>query len=772
LLNTASETQRGLALSAFTTLENRLLVVMDASADERFANHALVTGPPHVRFYAAAPLTTRDGTTLGSLCLIDTVARQFSQFDSDSLVELAKVAAAAVESKLTEGRLLREIALWEENTNASQLVEAKYQRIGEDSPSLTYRFVRRTDESAEFLSMSDTCGEILQLDPKLLLRDAGEYFKLIHPEDSKTYEQAFSESALTLKPLCWEGRHVLSLGETKWVQVSAQPQRMLDGSTVWDGVMRDISKRKRDDDRLRLLENAIEHANDAILITEAEPIDEPGPRIIYVNKAFTDTTGYTESEVIGKTPRILQGPNTNPETKRLIRHALERWKPVRVELINYRKDGSEFWEELNIVPVANEKGWFTHWVSVQRDITERKQAEIVLLLMKQKAEEAQAEAESANRAKSEFLSRMSHELRTPLNAILGFGQLLERSDISPKQKQSAAYIISGGRHLLDLVNEVLDISRIEAGKLELNIEPVRVVPVLEEVASLVRPLAEKRAITVNVIRAAPALEWASALVDRQRFKQVLINLISNAISYNKPSGCVDLVCERAGVDGRLRLSVRDTGPGISPEDLLKLFSPFERLNVSSSEVAGTGIGLAISKRLVEAMGGAIQVESKVGCGTTFSLELPLAESLPQNLQGIHEVILPIPAVPRQVKHIVLYIEDNFSNLRLVEAVLLERPDVQLLTSTTGRAGLELALEQQPDLILLDMHLPDLLGDELLRILKGDDRTRQIPVVMVSADATPSQIEHLLALGARTYLTKPLDISSFLRTIDEALIVEV
>lgn len=367
---------------------------------------------------------------------------------------------------------------------------------------------------------------------------------------------------------------------------------------------------------------------------------------------------------------------------------------------------------------------------------------------------------------------MSHELRTPLNAILGFGQLLERSDISPKQKQSAAYIISGGRHLLDLVNEVLDISRIEAGKLELNIEPVRVVPVLEEVASLVRPLAEKRAITVNVIRAAPALEWASALVDRQRFKQVLINLISNAISYNKPSGCVDLVCERAGVDGRLRLSVRDTGPGISPEDLLKLFSPFERLNVSSSEVAGTGIGLAISKRLVEAMGGAIQVESKVGCGTTFSLELPLAESLPQNLQGIHEVILPIPAVPRQVKHIVLYIEDNFSNLRLVEAVLLERPDVQLLTSTTGRAGLELALEQQPDLILLDMHLPDLLGDELLRILKGDDRTRQIPVVMVSADATPSQIEHLLALGARTYLTKPLDISSFLRTIDEALIVEV
>ena len=646
---------------------------------------------------------------------------------------------------------------------ALQRVEARFRRIAESAAGLVYQSKRHADGRDEFLFVSDACREILGIEPTALLQDAGEYLKLVHPKDAAGRERAVAESVRTLQPLRWEGRHRLASGQLKWLQISAQPERAPDGGTRWDGMFLDITERKRADNRLRMLESSIDNANDAILITEAEPTDLPGPRIRYANRAFTRMSGYTEEEVLGQTPRMFQGPKTNPETTRKIREALKAWQPVRVELINYRKDGSEFWVELNIVPVANERGWWTHWVSIQREMSERKAVEFAL-------EAARDEAQRANAAKNEFLSRMSHELRTPLNAILGFGQLLELSRPTPTQKESISHVLRGGRHLLGLINEVLDIARIESGRMEFDLASVQVASALEEAAALVRPLALAREIVLDINPAEQALDGITVQADPQRLKQVLLNLLSNAIKYNHPFGRVDITCERAPTSGRLRLAVRDTGPGISPKDLPRLFAPFERLNAANSGVEGTGIGLAISKRLAEAMGGSLTVESAVGRGSTFSLELPIAHGAIQEkeAQASQEIVpaLPLPAKP--TTHTVLHIEDNPSNLTLVEGILGLRSAIALLSTMQGRRGLEMARECAPDLILLDVHLPDLAGATVLRELKEDPRTQAIPVVMVSADATLAQRQRLLGLGAEAYLTKPLEIPSFLQTVDDAL----
>ena len=760
---TLCKTARDQAFCAHTILENRPLIVTDATLDARFADNPLVTGEPFIRFYAGAPLTTCEGKGIGSLCLLDTSPRAFSEADTESLLELAGVVMAAVEARLTEQRLRSEIAVHERTTHALREVEALYHRIAANTPGLVYQFASHADGQAEFLFVSDASRDLLGVEPADLMNNADEYFKLVHPKDDPARIRAVAESVATLQPLRWEGRHRLTNGQLKWLQISAQPERTADGDILWDGMMLDITERKRAENRLRMLESSIDNANDGILITEAEPTDLPGPRIRYVNRAFTRMSGYTEEEVIGQTPRMFQGPKTDPETTRKIREALKAWQPVRVELINYRKDGSEFWVELNIVPVANERGWWTHWVSVQREMSERKAIEFAL-------EEARDEAQRANAAKNEFLSRMSHELRTPLNAILGFGQLLELSGPTSQQKESIFHVLRGGRHLLSLINEVLDIARIESGKLELEFESVHVGTALEEAAALVRPLAGARDIVLKIHPAEQSLDDITVQADPQRLKQVLLNLLSNAIKYNHPFGQVDITCEPAAASGWLRLSVHDTGPGISPKDLPKLFAPFERLDAGNTDVEGTGIGLAISKRLAEAMAGTLSVQSTVGRGSVFSLELPMAAGAIQDHEQ-RDVQLAVPTLPFLAKpttRTVLHIDDNPSNLTLVEGILSMRSDIELLSTMQGRRGLELARECTPDLILLDVHLPDLAGDALLRTLKKDERTRHIPVVMVSADATPAQVQRLLGYGAEAYLTKPLEIAAFLRTVDEVL----
>ena len=381
-------------------------------------------------------------------------------------------------------------------------------------------------------------------------------------------------------------------------------------------------------------------------------------------------------------------------------------------------------------------------------------------------ERARQEADRANRAKSEFLSRMSHELRTPLNAVIGFGQLLEMANLGPEEQQSVRHIIAAGRHLLDLINEVLDIGRIDAGELTFSIEPVRTGDVIREAVDLVQPLAQKRSVEVS----ADAASDLHVMADRQRLKQVVLNLLSNAVKYNRERGTVTVGC-RKGDDSRHRIEVADTGPGIAPENLDRLFAPFDRVGAEQdTAIEGTGLGLALSRRLVEAMGGILGVESEIGSGSTFWVELPLSEARRQ--EGDPEQAsngpLASPAGTLGKPAALIYVDDNLPNLTLVERILAQRPEIELLTATQGRLGLELAQKQRPDMILLDLNLPDISGEEILKQLRADAETNAIPVVVVTADASEGQAERLQSMGASAYVTKPFDVGDFLQVIDDTL----
>ena len=413
--------------------------------------------------------------------------------------------------------------------------------------------------------------------------------------------------------------------------------------------------------------------------------------------------------------------------------------------------------DFNIVlaPRQSVSGDISGMMAILEDITERRRAESAL-------RDAKDEAEAANAAKSEFLSRMSHELRTPLNAILGFGQLLERTALSTAQQRNVHRIVSAGEHLLTLINEVLDIARIESGRLPLSSEPVRAADVVAEAVDLIRPLAAERGVRISTPREEVDTR-AFVFADRQRLKQVLLNLLSNAVKYN-PAGTVSVRCGPEE-NGYREISVQDTGIGIAPDKMPRLFSPFDRLGAESLNVEGTGLGLALSRRLVEAMGGSLTATSEPGVGSLFTITL--AASTAPSLQPTEPLDSEGSGAPQHA-HTVLYIEDNLPNLELIQELLLPWPDLDVLPAMQGQIGLELARQHHPDLVLLDLHLPDMAGADVLAQLKSDPRTRTIPVVIVSADVTAGQERRLIEAGAHAFVPKPLNIDRFLQLVSNVL----
>ena len=481
------------------------------------------------------------------------------------------------------------------------------------------------------------------------------------------------------------------------------------------------------------------------------------------NPAMEEITGLRAADVLGKVPFHDHGLPlfTTVGEERRVRAVLEGNRTVIHErFFEAPNTGDEGWFEISYSPLQDESGTVVGGLSVVRDITQLKLAEQALT-------DAKDEAERANQAKSEFLSRMSHELRTPLNAILGFAQLLELEDLPVDQRQSVQHIEKAGRHLLSLINEVLEIARIEAGKLSLTLETVEVEDALQEVVGLVRPLAADRHVELHAEPSQPGHLYVTA--DGQRLKQVLLNLLSNAIKYNRPGGTVSLSWEQTGPQ-LVRITVSDTGRGIAPEMMDRLFEPFDRLGADESGVEGTGLGLALSKRLLDGMGGTLGGESELGHGSRFWLELPLARP-PTDVGAEQKSAWLRPEVgPKSDGRTttVLYIEDSALNRKLVANLLVKRSGVRLLEAMQGSMGLDLAQQHHPDLILLDLNLPDMAGMEVLRRLREGSTTCEIPVAVVSADVTKAQLRRLKGAGAHACLTKPIDVRALLAVVDEAL----
>ena len=478
-------------------------------------------------------------------------------------------------------------------------------------------------------------------------------------------------------------------------------------------------------------------------------------RFRQVNMTLCHMLGYSEEELTAHSSLDVTYQADVDQSRQLAQAMLNGTARCSIEERYVRQNGEVLWATRTASMIRDQTGKPRHYLTMVEDITQRKNTAVAL-------QQAKDEAERANNAKSEFLSRMSHEFRTPLNAILGFGQLLERQSLTEVQCIRVRHIISAGRHLLDLINEVLDISRIEVGRLQLSLEPVCVTEALQEALDLMRPLAAERAIEI----AAPSdLDPSSfVLADRQRFKQVLLNVLTNAVKYTPIGGNVTVSCVLSG-EGKLRLTVRDTGSGIASDKLSRVFTPFDRLGAEQSDVQGTGLGLALCQRLMHAMNGSIGVNSTLGEGSAFWIELPRTGA-PSTRVSLPEKTITSRQDRNAGKRTILYIEDNLSNVTLVEQILTEQPEIKLITAMQGQVGLDLARQHSPDLILLDLHLPDLAGWQVLAQLKADEGTGRIPVVVISADATARQIERLLDAGARDYLTKPLDVAKFVQVVEK------
>jgi PAS domain S-box-containing protein len=523
------------------------------------------------------------------------------------------------------------------------------------------------------------------------------------------------------------------------------------------------AEQKRLDQRLRdqqfYTRSLIESNIDALMTTDAAGI------ITDVNKQMEALTGCTRDELIGAP---FKNYFTDPDRAEAgIRKVLSGGKVTDYELTARARDGKETVVSYNATTFHDRDRKLQGVFAAARDVTERKLFEQALQENNVELERAKAAAEKANLAKSEFLSSMSHELRSPLNAILGFAQLMSSEIPPPTRAQMASIepILHAGWYLLQLINEILDLAQIESGKLALSLEPISLAEVMAECQAMIEPQGQKRGIGMSF----PPFDIPCFVdADRTRLKQVLINLLSNAVKYNRPNGTVVVDCARSSPE-TIRVSVRDTGAGLPPDMLKQLFQSFNRLGRESTAEEGTGIGLVMSKRLVELMGGSIGVESSVGVGSVFWFDLnaavaPGLTAEPEESAAIAHALIPHGAPLRTL----LYVEDNPANLKLVEQLIARRRDMRLLSAKEGTLGIQLARRHHPEVILMDINLPGISGIEALKILREDPATAHIPIIALSANAMPRDIEKGLLAGFFRYLTKPIRIDEFMQTLDVAL----
>ncbi|MEI6138607.1 MAG: PAS domain S-box protein [Mariniphaga sp.] len=687
----------------------------------------------------------------------DITNRKETEFEIRDLNQNLELRIEKRTAQLAETNENLQLEIAERIKTSTALKEAldRLHKITDRIPGVVYQFRLRPDGTYCFPYVSEGIYNVLKISPEAAVNDASAIFNKIHPDDLKALYDSIFTSARNMSFWQYEYRVLSEDGAEQWLGGNSMPQPEEDGSVLWHGYISDISERKRIEVALRESEDRFSSFMDylpAIVFLK----DHEG-RTLFVNRYMDNSFGA--SAWVGKT-MLEVFPNELGE--RLLADDLNSLAMgyLKIEESIMQLDGKlhDYETQKFTIGRQGQKPWLG---GISLDITDRKLAEAEII-------EARNEAEKANQAKSEFLSRMSHELRTPMNSILGFAQLLQMGDLNPRQKAGVDHILNSGKHLLNLINEVLDIARIESGKVTILREPIQIQDIIAEMMDLVHPAIVKQNQTIEFIES--PVNQLFVISDRQRLRQVLLNLINNAIKYNCPKGTVTIkagLCtnEENGVSF-IRISITDTGWGISPEDQYKLFKPFERIGAEKTETEGTGLGLAVVKKLMDAMDGNVGVKSNIGAGSTFWIELPQSTSLGEPVEKISSTSTLTTKVADKAGTI-LYIEDNVSNIELVAQILSSlRPDIRLISNKNGRLAVPLAIEHSPDLILLDLDLPDIHGVEVLGILKRKESVSRIPVVIISADAMPQQLEKLMKAGAENYLTKPLDVEIFLSVVDQ------
>ena len=588
------------------------------------------------------------------------------------------------------------------------------------------------------------------------------FIAAVHPEDRRLLINAINRCVEQGDDYDIEHRVVWPDGTVHWMMERGDVIRDEHGMPLHMlGVVQDITQRKQMESELLKYKAAMDGSLEGIAI-----IDASG-KYRYVNPALASIYGYAAPEELAD--HYWSEHYSATELLRFeeeVMHKLVCAHQWSGEAVGQRKNGSAFPQLLSLSTLKD-----GDLVCIVHDISASKQVESELVSAKEAAEQA-------SQAKSQFLSSMSHELRTPMNAIIGFGQLLELEPLTEVQQDDVGEILKAGSHLLELINEVLDLSRVEADHLDLTIEDVPLDDVLMECITLITPLAENNDINFiathngDKISFKQGQQWGAVLrADRTRLKQALINLLSNAVKYNNAHGKVTIDC-RAAENGRMRISITDTGLGITPEQHSQLFQPFNRLGAENTEIEGTGIGLVYTKKIIELMDGSVGVKSIPGEGCTFWIDVP----------GYYRSLAILDnedkekkdAAPSSVRNempprfTVLYVEDNPANMRLMEQMLKRRNDIYLLQAHEPLLGLELASKYKPDLIMLDINLPGMSGYDVLQILRESKTAREIPVIAISANAMPSDIQKGLDLGFSHYITKPIKLQSLFDVLDEVL----
>ena len=610
------------------------------------------------------------------------------------------------------------------------------------------------------LTWDDMCFTLYKMTRENFGGTFEEWAEHLHPDDLDRVVSAFQKSAGGDGDYDIDFRIIWPDGEVRYIQARGQlvkdqagnPGRMI--GTNWD-----ITEQKQNEESLISYSNRLDVATRSVGNGIWEYHLDTGA-LEWDDRMF-EIYGVSRDQFPGAYEAWTNAlhPDDKVRAEDELNMAIAGDKDFDTEFKISLPDGGVRYVKATALVERDDAGIPLRMIGSNLDVTEYRLKEKELLAAKE-------QAEIANKAKSDFLSNMSHELRTPMNAILGFGQLMHMDgEISDANKDNVREILHAGNHLLELINEVLDLAKIDSGKIDMSLEQVEVCPVIDECLSLIAVLAKKYDISISH----GGLNGAVIRADRTRFKQALLNLLSNAIKYNRQGGTVQIAVTAEGTD-KLRLLVTDTGQGLTPEQIGDLFKPFNRLDAEKSGIEGTGIGLTITRRIVELMGGSVNVKSEVGVGSTFWIELPL-ESLSDTTidpQHIFEDTDPDFDNAGTIEHTVIYIEDNPANMRLVARILGNRKQIKLVTAHTPELGIQLALKHKPELILLDINMPDMDGYQVLGTLKAEKELHAVPVVAITANAMPRDIKRGVEAGFTDYLTKPLDVTLFCKMLDELL----